>query len=305
VAALAALEFRPSWRPGQAQVVLQLAQRAPEPEVRAGAIFALANIDDRLVIEPLAELMRDPSPMVRQTTAEALLWSTEQRWDWIRHVLRGALGDPVGQEDGPLKVAANQLTPEAVADLHTWASEKGIIALRAALTLGAYYSQHLTAGASLEVLQQMRQKLADSHTPAMVRLELARLLHQHHELDRDDLRKMLDPATPAPVRLIAVEALLGMGPCPQALAALHDLARLPNRELALATAEVVQRRLGVDLGLQRGQALPAVQSRTAAEVARKLMAWATQHDVTTSTPMPTQREGMPNRTAPSSKVDLG
>jgi HEAT repeat protein len=302
VAALAALEFRPSWRPGQPQVVLQLAQRAPDPEVRAAAIFALANIDDRLVLEALAELMRDPSPLVRQTTAEALLWSTEQRWGWIRHALRGALGDPVGQADGALKIAANQLTPEAVADIHTWAGEKGIIALRAALTLGSYYSQVLAAGASLEMLQKMRQKLADPHTPAMVRLELARLLHQYHELDGDDLRKMLDPATPAPVRLIAVEALLGMGPCPQALAALHELARLPNRELALATAEVVQRRLGVDLGLPRGQGLPPVQSRAAAEVARRLLSWATQHDV--AGPTSAQRDPASGRAVSSSHVEL-
>jgi hypothetical protein len=57
---------------------------------------------------------------------------------------------------------------------------------------------------------------------------------------------------------------------------LHDLARLPNREIALAVADVAQRRLGVDFGLPPDQPMPAVQSRVAAEVARRVLAWASQ-----------------------------
>jgi hypothetical protein len=79
--------------------------------------------------------------------------------------------------------------------------------------------------------------------------------------------------------LIAVEALMAEGDAPEALAALRDLARLPNREIALATAEVVQRRLGLDLGLPRNQPLPPLQSRQAADVARRVLVWATQHEV--------------------------
>ena len=71
---------------------------------------------------------------------------------------------------------------------------------------------------------------------------------------------------------------LARGESVQAVSALHDLARLPNREIALATADVVQRRLGADLGLQRGQPLPPVHSRKAAEVARQLMIWALQQE---------------------------
>jgi HEAT repeat protein len=305
IAALAALEFRPTWRPGQPQVVLQLARKAPEPEVRAAALYALGNVDDRVLIESLAELLRDPSALVRQTANEALLWNTEQRWHWIRDALRHALSDPVGQNDGQLKLAGNQLTAEAVGDLHAWAAEKGIVAWRAALTLGAYYSQLLADGNTPELSERLRRFLADPHTPPMLRLELARLMHQHHELDADDLRRLLDPSMPAPVRLIAAEALLSEGPSPEALAALHDLARLPNREIALSTAEVVQRRLGVDLGLPRNQPLPAVHSRTAAEVARRVLSWATQHDVAES-PVPVAREAQPayRQTPPSSRVDL-
>jgi HEAT repeat protein len=283
--------------------VLQLAQRAPEPQVRAAAVNALANIDEREVIEPLAALLRDSSLLVRQTTAEALLWNTEQRWGWIGYAVHGAMADPVAQNDGPLKLPVNQLAPEVVADLHSWSTEKGVLALRAALSLSVYYGQILAAGATPELVEQLRKQLIDPHTPAMLRLELARLLHHYRELDGDALRKLLDSSMPAPVRLIAVEALLAMGNCPEAVAALHDLARLPNREIALATADVVQRRLGVDLGLPRNQPLPPVQSRTAAEVARRVLNWAAEHDVC-DIPPPVSGKGS-GRRSPSSRVDLG
>ena len=271
--------------------------------MRAAAVNALANIDDRLIIEALAGLLRDSSQLVRQTTAEALLWNTEQRWGWIGHMVHASLVDPVGQDDGPLKMPVNQVTPEVVADLHGWSAEKGVIALRAALSLGAYYGQILASGATTEQVDKLRKRLVDPHTPPMLRLELARLLHHYRELDGDDLRKLLDPSMPAPVRLMSVEALLALGSCPEAVAALHDLARLPNREIALATADVVQRRLGVDLGVPRNQALPPLQSRIAAEVARRVQSWAAQHDVADA-PLPSSGKGH-SRRMPSSRVDLG
>ena len=43
-----------------------------------------------------------------------------------------------------------------------------------------------------------------------------------------------------------------------------------------ASAAVVQRCLSVDLGLAIGQPLPAVNSRQAAEVTRRVMVWAAQ-----------------------------
>jgi hypothetical protein len=83
--------------------------------------------------------------------------------------------------------------------------------------------------------------------------------------------------------LIAVELLLAehpdTPPATAALGALRDLARLPNREIALATAEVIQRRLGVDLGLGVGQPLPPVHSRQAADITRRVMVWASQYDL--------------------------
>ncbi|MFO0930893.1 MAG: hypothetical protein U0736_28330 [Gemmataceae bacterium] len=167
----------------------------------------------------------------------------------------------------------------ALEDLHVWAGEKGCISIRVALTLGAHYAHQLHAGAPPELLGTLRGRLTDPATPAVLRLELAHLLNRYRELDLGDLRQLLDPAMPAPVRLIAVEAMLAQGQSPEAVAALHDLARLPNREIALATAELVQRRLGVDLGLPPGQPLPPPHTRLAAEVARRLMLWANQHEV--------------------------
>src|SRR5262249_6331376 len=41
VAALAALEFRKNWKPGQAEIVLQMAQRAGDAVIRATAVAAL------------------------------------------------------------------------------------------------------------------------------------------------------------------------------------------------------------------------------------------------------------------------
>src|SRR5262249_44713548 len=146
VAALTALEYRSHWRPGQAQIVLQLAQRAAEPEVRAAAVNALANIDDQVTAEALAELLHDPSPLVRQTTTEGLLWNTEARWDWVRHPLRKSLGAHVCQDDGALRLPGSTLTADAVADLHAWAAERGLVAMRAALTLGAHYGHALAVG---------------------------------------------------------------------------------------------------------------------------------------------------------------
>jgi len=232
-----------------------------------------------LLVEALADFLHDPSAFVRQTATEALLWNTDRRWPWIRLAVRHALADPVCQNDGPLRQEGDLLTAEAVADLTAWAAEKGVLALRAAQTLGVHYGQALARGTDGALVEGLRRQLADVHAPAMLRLELAKLLHQYRDLDEGVLRQLLDPSTPAPLRLIAAEALLAAGHSVEAVAALHDLARLPNREIALAVAEVVQRRLDVDLGLTRGEPLPPIQSRQAADVTRRVLAWAAQQEV--------------------------
>ena len=102
VAALSALEFRKDWRPGQAELVMQIAQRAEEPVVRAAAVLALGNLDDRIMIETLAQFLNDPSREVRRAAVEALLWESENRWSWIRFAIRRTMSDPLFRDDGPV-----------------------------------------------------------------------------------------------------------------------------------------------------------------------------------------------------------
>ena len=282
VAALAALEFRKEWRAGQAELILQIAQRAEQPVIRAAAVTALGNVDDRELVETLAQFLHDTSREVRRATTEALLWDTEHRWAWIRFAVRRILADPLFLSDGPLTHDGQLLTPEAVKDLTAWCAEKGVVSARAAMTLGAHYHRALSERPDPQLVQSLRAQLADPHTPAVWRLELGKLLQNFQEIDPPLLEKLLDPANPASLRLIASESILAdhtEGPNRfRALAALRDLARLPNREIALATADVIQRRLGVDLGIGLGQPLPPVHSRQAAEITRRVMHWASQPD---------------------------
>ena len=274
VAALAALEFRKSWRPGQAEMVLHVAKNADEPAVRAAAATALGNLDDLYLIESVAEFMRDRSWEVRRAATEALLWDSDHRWSAIRHAVRRALADVLYINDGALRYEGQLLTTEAVSDLNAWAAEKGVLGTRAALTLGIHYARALNERTDPKLVQELRDKLADPHASAALRIELARLLQNTNDLDKPLLEKLLYGANPAPIRLQAAEVLLSQGEHAEAVRAVHDLARLPNREIALATADIVQRRLGVDLGLALGQPLPAVNSRLAAQVIRRLLAWS-------------------------------
>ncbi len=296
IAALAALDFRKNWGPGQAELVMQVALRAEEPAVRAAALSALANIEDRVLIESLAEFLRDPSPQVRRAATQAVLWDAHHRWSWIRHAVRRSLGDPLCQDDGPLRPEGNLLTQEAVDDLTAWAAEKGLLGLRAALTLGIYYAQALGEAPDAELIDSLRAQLDNPHTPAVLRIELARLLQSSNALNEEGLRKLLDPANPAPLRLIAVESLLGESEAPEAITALRDLARLPNREIALATADVVQRRLHVDMGLVPGQPLPPVHSRQATMIGRRVKAWANHEEMLGLEPPPLAVSRIENRT---------
>jgi HEAT repeat protein len=283
VAALATLEFRKEWRPGQAELVLQTAQRAEQPAIRAAAVSALANVDDRVLVEAVAQFLHDTDTEVRKATTESLLWDTERRWGWIRYIVRRVLADPLYANDGALSHEGQLLTPDAVGDLTGWCAEKGVLASRAALTLGHHYSRALSEQPDDQLVKALKRQLADAQQPAVLRIELGRILQLHQELDIRLLEQMLAAANPAPLRLIAVELLLAEHPdtpaATAALGALRDLARLPNREIALATAEVIQRRLGVDLGLGVGQPLPPIQSRQAADITRRVMVWASQYDL--------------------------
>ena len=145
-------------------------------------------------------------------------------------------------------------------------------------------SRQLKADADPVQVARLQDVVDNVHAPPMLRLELARLLQQLGALKALHLRNLVSPSTPAPLRLLAVEGLLASGESGQALAALQDLARLPNREIALAVAEVAQRRLGVDFGFPENQPTPPVQSRAAAEIARRVLAWASQQPDAVETP---------------------
>jgi hypothetical protein len=280
VAALAALEFRKEWRAGQAELVLQIAQRAEQPVIRAAAVTALGNVDDRELVETLSQFLHDTSREVRRAATEALLWDTERRWTWIRFAVRRILADPLFLSDGPLTHDGQLLTAEAVKDLTAWCAEKGVLSARSALTLGAHYHRALSERPDAQLVRSLRAQLADPRTPAVWRLELGKLLQNFQEIDPPLLESLLDPSNPASLRLIAAENILAdhtEGPCrARALIALRDLARLPNREIALVTADVIQRRLGIDLGMGLGQPLPPIHSRQAAEITRRVMHWASQ-----------------------------
>ncbi len=280
VAALAALEFRKDWRAGQAELVMQFAQRAEEPAVRAAAVLALGNLDDRVMIETLAQFLNDPNREVRRAAIEALLWDCERRWGWIRFAIRRCLSDPLFKDDGPLLPEGQILIPEVVKDLTAWCAEKGLISARTAVTLAAHYNRLMCEQAEPGLVASLRQQLADSQTPAILRLELGRILQVHQELDPALLEQLLDSGTPATLRLIACETILAQEKESAlrdiAISGVKELARLPNRELALGTADVVQRRLGVDLGIGLAQPLPPTNSRQATEIVRRLMAWASQ-----------------------------
>ena len=168
------------------------------------------------------------------------------------------------------------MTPEAVDDLTAWAAEKGLLGLRAALTLGIHYAQALNEVPDPDLVLTLKAQLGDPHAPPVLRMELARLLQTHRLLEKELLHRLLDPSNPAPLRLVAVESLLGEGDSLEAKTALRELARLPNREIALGAADIVQRRLNVDLGIGLGQPLPAVNTRQAAEIIRRVIAWASQ-----------------------------
>lgn len=283
LAALAALEFRKDWRPGQAELVLQLAQSADQSAIRAAAVAALGNIEDRELIEMIASFLHDKSLEVRRAAIEALLWDCEKRWPMIRLHARRVLADALFFSDGPLIPDGQLLSAEAVKDLTGWCTEKGAISARAAHTLATHYNRLMSERPEAQVVVALRALLADRQTPAIFRVELGKLLQFHQELDAGLLEALADPSNPGSLRLIACETILSdhaNSPMlrPLAVSALRDLARLANRELALATADVVQRRLGVDLGLGLSQPLPPVHSRQATDITRRVMRWANQFD---------------------------
>lgn len=276
IAGLGALEFRKDWRTGQPDIVLRLAQLAPQPEIRAAAVLALGNVKQRLFVEALAELMRDSDSHVRRAAHEALMWDCKRRWIWMRASVHDALADPRLLKDGPLTVPNGMFPPAAVSDLMAWATETGALGVRATQSLSLHYAQQLAESNDPNLLNQLREQVANPKAATVLRVELAHLLRKHGQLTPELLMRMIDPTNPSPLRLMAVEALLQVGPNERAVDVLREVARQPNRELALSASIIVQKYLHVDLGLAVGEPPPPVQSRQAAEVTRRVIEWARQ-----------------------------
>jgi hypothetical protein len=272
-AALGALEFRPHWRSGEAELVLKAARLSLEPAVRAAAAYALASVDSADLIAGLASMLRDPAPEVRTAAAEALLWDGETRWPFARENIREALSDPALANDGPLFANA-RIPAAAVADLTTWAEEHPPLAPRAISTLVEQYHRDLTGGEQPELGSQLAAVMLDPTAPPALRVELAALLRDHHLLSPDLLDRLTNMDQPGPIRLFAAEQMLRINAHdPDGVDVLRGLARQPNREMALSVATVLQNVLGLDLGLPPGDR-PPPQSKIAADVARRVLNWA-------------------------------
>jgi hypothetical protein len=71
-----------------------------------------------------------------------------------------ALADPVCQEDGPIRHEGGLLTADAIGDLTAWTTEKGIQALRVALTLGCHYHRVMSLALDAALVEQRRPRLA-------------------------------------------------------------------------------------------------------------------------------------------------
>jgi hypothetical protein len=298
-AALGALEFRSHWRPGEAELVLRLGRSSYEPAVRAAAVFALAGVRTAELIQALGEFLRDPSQEVRHAAAEALLWGGDSRWPYSRNAFRDALADPKLADDGALFHGAGLLPAAAIADLTTWASDAAPLSSRAVQTLCEQYNRGLQDMDRPELASELAGAMLDPDVPPALRIELAGLLRDHRMLGPELLDRLTNPDQPGPMRLFAAEVMLRANPNdPDGVDVLRGLARQPNRELAVQVGYILQNILGLQLGLPGGGAVPTPSSKQAADVARRVLAWAngTPPDVLRPTPGP--QPGLKGTTRP-------
>jgi hypothetical protein len=292
-AALGALEHRPHWRAGEAEYVLQFAQSSEEPAVRAAAVYALAGVATPELVAGLAGFLRDPAPEVRVAAAESLMWEVEARWPFARDGVREALADPEFALEGPPFGGIGRLPAAAVADMITWSDEHPPLAHRAILSLVEHYHADLLAAERPELSSELATMMLAAETPPALRVEIAALLRDHHLLSPDLLDRLTNLDQPGPMRLFAAELMLRINPHdPDGIDVLRGLARQPNRELAVQVAAVLQTVLGIQIGLPEGGELPVSTSKQAADVSRRVLAWANGADPDVLRPTPNPRPGL-------------
>ncbi len=209
IAALSALEFRKHWRRGQAETVLDIAEREREPLVKAAALSALANVEDPVLVGRLAEFLRDPDEAVRRAAGEALLWDAVGRWPRIRLLVRTALADPSGGNDGRTWLPEQALPQEALNDLAAWASEGGLLSVRAARTLSAHYDRRLSGEEDPQLVEELRRQVLSSHCPSCLRIELAQVLQRRKLFDKKLYEAPPRPLEPGALAVAGSRSALG------------------------------------------------------------------------------------------------
>jgi hypothetical protein len=235
--------------------------------------MALANVDDAQLASTITVYLRDASPDVRRAAAEALLWDADRRWLDIRQGVREAFSDPRCVDDGPLPISST-IPTQLMVDLSIWAGQSGLIATRATTTLISYFHRELNQNPSPELVDALATKVRDGKISSSLRVEYAQLLADQHFVDGDFWRLLLNAGQPSFLRLLAAGALLREGQDAAAVEALRDVAKVPNREIALQIAAIVQKFLRFDMGLPLGGTVPEAHSKLAAEVARRVIEWA-------------------------------
>jgi hypothetical protein len=272
-AAFCALAGRPVWRPNEATLMLAAAHATVEPAVRAVAAAAVAGVDDPDLLADVAGFLRDPAVDVRATVMTALLAEDGLRWPVVRDGVKAALSDPRLAADGPLPGSSGHLPLVALVDLTAWTNEGEPLAGRAVRTLIDHYGHVLQSDARFELGVDLGQQVLDPTLPVWLRAEVATLLRSHGLLGHDLLDRLTTVDQPAPLRLLAVEALLSADPRDaDGVDVLRGLGRQPNREIAITIARILQTYLHFDFGLPEGPVAP--NSALARDTARRVLAWA-------------------------------
>ena len=274
VAVLTCLELHQHWRKGQVEAVLQRAHHSDEPAVRATAALALANVVKSRHLQGLLAFLRDPNEEVRRAAAMAVLWDAGSRWTEIRGQIRLALAAAHAAKDGPLP-CSGALPNAAINDLVMWSAEAGVIGKRSTQTLVRHCQKAIHEDGSPAAILRVVSLVSDPKVPAPVRVEVAHRLQQADAFPHDIANRLLGPGNPTMLRVQAAGAVLSRHGDPRAVEVLREAARQPNREIALAAAAIVQKYLSVDMALPVGAELPAINSREAADITRRVLKWAT------------------------------
>lgn len=273
IAVLTALESHPAWRKDQAEAVFQRATYSDQPTVRALAMIALANVTKSRHVHALTPFLRDESEEVRRAASIAVLWDARSRWADIRGDVRQALANPRAAKDGPLPCSGH-LPPIALQDLMAWSVESGPVGKRATQTLIRHCKKAIQEDGSAEAVDRVAGMVASNQVPPAIRVELAHRLQAADAFPIHVAARLLGPANPTMLRVLAAGAVLGHRESPEAVEVLREAAKQPNREITLAAARLVQRYLSVDLGLPGGGEVPPTNSREAAEITRRVQRWA-------------------------------